>query len=289
LKQFIDNEYVPDVQLLKSVYSDYSQIGKGPGNLMAYGVFDLVDSGSSKLLKRGLVYNTAPTSVQTLSTANIKEMVTYSWYNNSSNNLNPASGSTVPVDPATKTAAYSWLKAPRYSNNPMEMGPLARMWVNGDYRAGISVMDRHMARALEAQKVVNAMLDWVNQIAVGGAVYTNFTIPNSKTGEGLTEAPRGGLGHWLSTSSSSVKAPTGGPAIANYQIITPTCWNASPKDTNGVKGPMEQALIGTPITNAAQPVEVLRVIHSFDPCLSCAVHVMRPNGKPVVIARAGVR
>jgi hydrogenase large subunit len=289
LKQFIDNDYVPDVQLLKSIYPDYAQIGKGPGNLMAYGVFDLVDSGSSKLFKRGLVYNTAPTSVQTLSTANIKEMVTYSWYANSTNNLNPAGGSTVTVDPATKAAAYSWLKAPRYSGKPMEMGPLARMWVNGDYRAGVSVMDRHMARALEAQKVVNAMLDWINQVAVGGAVYSSFTIPNSKAGEGLTEAPRGGLGHWLSTSSSSVKAPAGGPAIANYQIITPTCWNASPKDTNGVKGPMEQALIGTPITNAAQPIEVLRVIHSFDPCLSCAVHVMRLGGKPVVIARAGAR
>lgn len=289
LKQFIDNEYVPDVQLLKSVYPDYAQIGKGPGNLMAFGVFDLVDSGSSKLFKRGLVYGTAPTSVQTLSTANITEQVTYSWYADSTNNRNPASGSTITVDPATKKAAYSWLKAPRYSGKPFEMGPLARMWVNGDYRGGVSVMDRHLARALEAQKVVNAMLDWINQVAVGGAVYSNFTIPFSKSGEGLTEAPRGGLGHWLTTSASSVKAPTGGPAIANYQIITPTCWNASPKDSGGVRGPLEQALIGTPITNASQPIEVLRVIHSFDPCLSCAVHVMRPDGAPVVIARAGAR
>lgn len=289
LKQFIDNDYLPDVQLLKSVYSDYEQIGKGPGNLLAYGAFDLVDSGSSKLFRRGLVYNTAPTSVQALSTANIKEMVTYSWYADSTNNKSPASGSTVTVDPATKKAAYSWLKAPRYSGKPFEMGPLARMWVNGDYRGGVSVMDRHLARALEAQKIVNAMLDWVNQVTVGGSVYTDYTIPFSKAGEGLTEAPRGGLGHWLTTSSSSVKAPTGGPAIASYQIITPTCWNASPKDTSGVKGPLEQALIGTPITDATQPIEVLRVIHSFDPCLSCAVHVMRPNGKPVVVARAGGR
>ncbi len=289
LTQFINNEYVPDVQLLQSVYSDYSQIGKGPGNLMAFGVFDLVDSGSSKLFKRGLVYNSAPTSVQTVSTANIKEMVTYSWYSDSTNNLNPASGNTVTVDPATKANAYSWLKAPRYSNAPMEMGPLARMWVNGDYRTGVSIMDRHMARALEAQKVANAMSGWLSQIAVGGSVYSTYNTPYSKSGEGLTEAPRGGLGHWLTTSSTSTHSPTGGPAIANYQVITPTCWNASPKDTSGVKGPMEQALIGTPIINAAQPIEVLRVIHSFDPCLSCAVHVMRPEGKPVVTVNAGAR
>ncbi len=289
LIQFINNEYVPDVQLLQSVYSDHRQLGKGPGNLLAYGVFDQVDSGSTKLLKRGLVYNSAPTNVQPVSVGNITEQVTYSWYADTTNNKNPASGSTVAVDPAKKRKAYSWLKSPRYSGKPMETGPLARMWVNGDYRAGISVMDRHMARALEAEKVANAMNDWLSQIAVGGSVYTAYTAPYSKSGTGLTEAPRGAIGHWLTTSSTSSPSPTGGPSIANYQVITPTCWNASPMDTNGVHGPLEQALIGTPVTNATQPIEVLRVIHSFDPCLSCAVHVMRPEGKPVVIVNAGAR
>jgi hydrogenase large subunit len=286
IKQFIDYTYLPDVELLKSVYTDYSQIGKGPGNLLAYGAFDLIDSGSTKLFQRGFVNNSAPTSVQTVNTGNIKEMVTYSWYNDSTNNLSPTSGSTVTVDPATKTKAYSWLKAPRYSNLPMETGPLARMWVNGDYRSGVSVMDRHLARALEAQKVANAMLDWLSQLAIGGAVYQSWTMPTSASGVGLTEAPRGALGHWSSISSAKL-SPTGGPSIANYQIITPTCWNASPKDSNGVHGPLEQALIGTPVTNASQPIEVLRVIHSFDPCLSCAVHVMRPNGKQVVVRNTG--
>ncbi len=290
LQQFIDYGYVPDVQLLKQVYSDYGQIGRGHGNLMAYGVFDLDDSSNpGKLLKRGLVHNSAPTSVQPVSTSNIREMVTYSWYADSTNNKNPAGGSTVTVDPAAKSQAYSWLKAPRYGDAPFEMGPLARMWVNGDYREGVSVMDRHMARALEAQKVARAMNGWLQQIATGGPVCDTYTTPYSRSGEGLTEAPRGGLGHWLTTSSSGTHAPAGGPAIANYQVITPTCWNASPMDSNGVKGPMEQALIGTPVIDAAQPIEVLRVIHSFDPCLSCAVHVMRPNGKPTVIKTAGAR
>jgi hydrogenase large subunit len=289
LTQFINYSYVPDVQLLQNIYSDYNQVGKGPGNLLAYGVFDQVDSGSTKLLKRGLVYNSTPTSVQPVSTGNITEQVTYSWYADTTNNKNPASGSTVTVDPAKKSKAYSWLKSPRYSGKPMETGPLARMWVNGDYRTGVSVMDRHMARAMEAQKIASAMGDWLQQIGGGGSVYNTITVPYSKSGVGLTEAPRGALGHWVTTSSSSTHAPTGGPAIANYQVITPTCWNASPKDTNGVHGPLEQALIGTKISDATQPIEVLRVIHSFDPCLSCAVHVMRPEGKPVVIVPAGAR
>jgi hydrogenase large subunit len=287
LINFINNSYVPDVQLLYNTYSDYLQIGKGPGNLIAYGVFDLDStSNPARLLKRGVVYNSNPTSVRTLSTSSITESVTNSWYDNSTNNLNPSKGTTVPVDPATKTAAYSWLKAPRYSNNACEAGPLARMWVNGDYRKGISVMDRHMARALETQKVANAMVGWLGKLTVGGSEYTAVTAPYSKSGIGLTEAPRGALGHWLTTNPSTTLAPNGMASIGNYQVITPTCWNASPKDTSGVRGPIEQALIGTPVSNASQPVEVLRVVHSFDPCMSCAVHVMRPDGKPVTIINA---
>jgi hydrogenase large subunit len=290
LLTFINNSYVPDVLLLQSVYSDYNQIGKGPGNLMAYGVFELDNtSNPTRFLKRGYVNNSAPTRVQTVSTSNIKEQVTYSWYSDTTNNLSPKSGSTVTVDPATKSQAYSWLKAPRYSNAPFELGPLARMWVNGDYRNGISVMDRHVARALETLKIAEAMPTWLTQLAIGGSEYSAVNTPYSASGEGLTEAPRGALGHWLTTAPTTTHAPNGGPAIGNYQVITPTCWNASPKDSNGVHGPMEQALIGTPVSNAAEPIEVLRVIHSFDPCLSCAVHVMLPNGKPVMVMNAGAR
>ena len=290
LTDFIELDYLPDVQLLQSVYAEYANVGRGHGNLMAYGVFDLTDGGTTKLLKRGYVTNAAPASVQAVATGNISEQVTYSWYADSTNNKNPAGGSTVTVDPASKRKAYSWLKAPRYSGMPMETGPLARMWVNGDYRSGISVMDRHLARAQEALKVAYAMQDWLSQLAVGGAVYSSYAIPYSKSGIGLTEAPRGAIGHWLATSATTTQSPTKGPAIANYQVITPTCWNASPRDGKGVRGPIEQALVGTKVGNAAQPIEVLRVIHSFDPCLSCAVHVMRPEAdKPVAIVQAGVR
>jgi hydrogenase large subunit len=287
LINFINNNYLPDVEVLSTAYADYHSIGKGSGNLIAYGVFDLDSTANpARLLKRGVVYTTNNTAVKTLSTANITEMVTNSWYDNSTNNLNPAKGTTVTVDPATKPTAYSWLKAPRYSSKACEAGPLARMWVNGDYRTGISVMDRHMARALETQKIADAMLGWLGQLTVGGSEYTPVTAPFGASGVGLTEAPRGALGHWLTTAPNTTLAPNGVASIANYQVITPTCWNASPKDTSGVSGPLEQALVGTPVSNAAQPVEVLRVVHSFDPCMSCAVHIMRPDGKPVTILNA---
>ena len=285
LISFINNTYLPDVELLQTVYSDYSGIGKGSGNLLAFGVFDQDDTVSpSKLLSRGFVLNGTPKKVQVVNLKSITEKVTYSWYADSTNNANPANGKTITVDPATKPKAYSWMKAPRYGGKPFETGPLARMWVNGDYRGGVSVMDRHMARALEAQKIANAMALWVNQLVVGAPEYSTYTTPAGTSGIGLTEAPRGALGHWL-TISATAKSPDGSPAIGAYQVITPTCWNASPKDTNSIHGPLEQALIGTAVSDPAQPIEVLRVIHSFDPCLSCSVHVMRPSGKAVTIVK----
>lgn len=161
--------------------------------------------------------------------------------------------------------------------------------MNGDYRSGVSVMDRHYARALEAKKIASEMTIWLSELIVGGSEYQTYITPFGKSGVGLTEAPRGALGHWLSIAPASTTSPDGSPAIGHYQVITPTCWNASPKDSNGVHGPMEQALIGTKVKVASEPIEVLRVIHSFDPCLSCAVHVMRPNGKPIVLEKAGQR
>ena len=271
---FIQNTYIPDAQALASVYSDYKGIGRGYGNLLAFGCFDLNSSGSSKLLRRGLVAN-GSTTVNSVNVGAITEQVTYSWYNNSSNNLNPASGITSPVAPSTKTAAYSWIKSPRYSGAAYEAGPLARMWVNGSYTRGISVIDRHRARAQEALLIAQAMQQWVAGLSASGAVYTSYSAPSSGAGVGLTEAARGALGHWVSISGS---------AISRYQIVTPTCWNTSPRDNNGALGALEQALVGTPVANGDEPVEVLRVVHSFDPCLACAVHVVRP-GKGAAVLR----
>lgn len=262
---FIRDVYLPDVQALASIYEDYYQIGGGYGNLLAYGVFELNESGTMKLLRRGRVVRQSK-DVQGVNLPAISEHVTHSWYSDATDQLQPANGQTVVEYP--KGDAYSWLKAPRYATNPYEVGPLARMWVNGDYQHGVSVMDRHAARALECWKIALAMNNWINSLTTDGPVWNSYTPPNAAAGAGLTEAPRGALGHWVQTERGK---------ISRYQIITPTCWNASPRDAAGKRGPMEQALIGTPVQDIDQPTEVVRVIHSFDPCLSCAVHVMRPD------------
>ncbi len=262
---FIEGTYQPDVELVASMYSDYYNIGRGPGNLLAFGVFDLDDAGAQKLLRRGRLTSGAA-NVQAVDVNAITEQVDRSWYAPSTDNLNPAHGSTQPQYP--KANAYSWLKAPRYAGAPYECGPLARMKVNGDYTGGVSVMDRHRARAAEAAKIARAARGWLAQLNPSGSVYTLHTRPSSASGIGLTEAPRGALGHWVQVSNG---------VIARYQIVTPTCWNASPADGANVSGPLEQALVGTPVKNVDQPIEVLRVVHSYDPCLSCAVHVVRPR------------
>jgi hydrogenase large subunit len=268
LLDFTNNVYIPDVLALAGIYEDYYKIGQGSKKLLAYGVFDLEDTlGGDQLLGGGI------SEVGEFSADNITESVEYSWYNDT-DPLNPSNGKTEPVDPHGKDTAYSWLKAPRYKGDPFEVGPLARMWVNGDYQTGVSVMDRHAARAFETRKIGEAMEGWLDELTPGANVYDGYSLPKNATGIGLTEAPRGALGHWVGIREK---------AIDHYQIITPTCWNASPMDTGGINGPMEQALIGTPIINATEPIEALRVIHSFDPCLSCAVHVMRPDGEPVVV------
>jgi hydrogenase large subunit len=263
LRGFIDGVMIPDVQAVGSLFPEYAGLGKGCGNLLAYGVFDLDAAGTSKLLARGRYTGG---QLGTVDTNQIKEYVKYSWYTAASGNRSPASGVTAPS--ATKAGAYSWLKAPRYLDQPHEVGALARMWVNGDYRNGISALDRIVARALEAKKIADAMDGWLNGLTPGAPVFQGAKIPAAATGIGLTEAPRGALGHWLQI--------TGGK-VGNYQIVTPTNWNASPKDDRNVMGPIEQALVGTPVQDVNQPIEVLRVIHSFDPCLSCAVHMARPN------------
>lgn len=277
LINFIENSYINDVNDLAAVYGDYLNIGAGCKNLLAYGVFELDDIGQEKLLKAGYVEDGGIEPSKGFSGQDITEFVKYSWYDDETSNLSPSSGETQPAYP--KGEAYSWLKAPRMYSKPFEVGPLARMWITGDYRDGMSVMHRHMARAKETLKIAQTMLGWLNELDNGSTVWEEPPMPGQGFGIGLTEAPRGALGHWVRV--------TGG-RIAHYQVITPTCWNASPRDDQSVLGPMEQALIGTPIQDESRPIEALRVIHSFDPCLSCAVHVMRPNKSPIVL-KAGMK
>jgi hydrogenase large subunit len=149
------------------------------------------------------------------------------------------------------------------------------MVVTGDYPAQISVADRGLVRPLESLKVANAMLGWL--IDLGGMLsepsFISYDIPANGVAAGLTEAIRGALGHWVKYDNNK--------KISHYQIITPTCWNASPLDADGKHGTIEQALIGTFVQSAAQPIEAVRVIHSFDPCMACSIHVIRDDGKTI--------
>jgi hydrogenase large subunit len=261
IRGFVRDTYVPDVQLLAQRFPDYYRIGRGYGNLLAYGAFELDAQGSKKLFRRGR-YTDGQYDV--VDPRRISEYVKYSRLAASTTNLNPAVGVTTPD--TNKAGAYSWCKAPRYLGKVHEVGPLARMWINGDYRRGISVMDRLMARALEAQKLAYAMEDWLNQLIPDVVGKTDYAVPDSGTGAGLTEAARGALGHWVQVANK---------LVTRYQVITPTAWNASPMDDMNQKGPIERALMGTTVVDDKQPVELLRVAHSFDPCLACAVHTMR--------------
>ena len=289
-QSFIDNTLLPDVLAVAGLFSDYFSIGQGCGNLLAYGVFDLTDG--TKLLARGRYTDGVLASVEP---DKIIEYVAHSKYTANSGNRNPADGVTEPD--ADKPDAYSWLKAPRYDNKVHEAGPLARMASNylqgdattqelvdgvlGEFNAGLdalfSVLGRHAARALEAKLVADAMDGWLNELVVDEPVYAESDIPKSASGIGLTEAPRGALGHWINIQNSK---------IDRYQVVTPTNWNASPMDDLGQLGPIEQALVGTPVADETQPIEVLRVVHSFDPCLACSVHMLRPGkDKPEVVVQ----
>jgi hydrogenase large subunit len=293
LRSFIDDTYIPDVLTVAGAFPDYFAIGSGSGNLLAYGAFDLDYTGESKLLARGRFAAGQPGN---LDPEEIREYVKSSWYTDASGDLNPSDGVTEP-DP-DKPGAYSWLKSPRYDGAVYETGPLARMVVS--YLAGeptvtglvnyvletfdagpgvlFSVLGRHAARAIECKFVADSMVGWLDELAVGEVTYDYSPIPQNASGMGLTEAPRGALGHWIDISLG---------AISRYQVITPTAWNASPRDDAGQPGPIEQALIGTPVADEDQPVELLRVIHSFDPCIACAVHLVTPEGRSLERFRVG--
>ena len=275
IKNFIVNTYQPDLSLIfDTYYPDYFSIGAGSGKLLSYGVFrQATGSTATMLIKRG-IYDGS--TIDVMDHNRIVEDLAYGWYNGA-DGLNPSNGVTSP-NPA-KVGGYSWLKSPRYKTDGVnkdvyEVGPLARMVINGDYAPNISVADREKARGVEALKIANAMLTWLDEIentyGFSAPSYIPFEVPPSTTGVGLTEAIRGALGHWVRYDAAG--------KIAHYQIITPTCWNASPRDGSGAYGTIEQALIGVTVADETQPVEALRVIHSYDPCLACAVHVVKPKG-----------
>ena len=278
LRRFIDHAYLPDVAAVAKAFPEYFKMGRGCGNFMAYGVFPISAGSDAKMLPSGVLLDG---KLQPLNEGAITEDVARSRYSSASGRR-PAEGET--VADAGKAGAYSWLKAPRYNGQVMEVGALARMLVacqNGQ-NAAIknavdalltslgrepgdlnSVMGRHAARALECKFIADQCVQWLDAMTPEGVAFKDFSVPESGRGYGLTEAARGALGHWIDIS---------GAKIRNYQCVVPTTWNCSPRDDRGVPGAMEQSLVGLAVADAENPIEAARVIRSFDPCLACAVH-----------------
>jgi len=286
LQNFIDNVYIPNVLTVAKAYPEYFGIGKGVGNYLAYGCFPTDDDDNELALTSGAYING---NLEEFDAKHIAEFVKHSKYSSKSG-AHPSIGETVPEP--TKKDAYSWIKSPRYEGNVMEVGPLARTVIaymkktnselnatvdsvlnmfEADVTALFSVLGRHAARAIECKIVADSMDKWLDELKPGEPVHNKFEIPESSTGMGLTEAPRGALGHWIKVENHK---------IANYQAVVPTTWNASPRDDKENLGPIEQALIGTPIADTENPIEVGRIVRSFDPCLACAIHII-DNGKEI--------
>ncbi|MDH7577296.1 MAG: nickel-dependent hydrogenase large subunit [Bacillota bacterium] len=270
LISFINNVYIPDVLAVASVYKDWLDIGRGCKNLLAYGAFPVDDNGTL-FFTRGCYTGGAD---RDFDPAKVTEDVKYSWYDDDTIDKHP--GESVITPAPDKEGAYSWLKAPRYDGKVHEVGPLARIWISKDQQLralgekAFSVMGRHAARAQEAKMVAEAMLDWLGQLEPGKPTCNPHKVPNQATGMGLTEAARGALGHWIKIEAGRV---------AKYNAVVPTTWNGSPRDEQGQPGPIEQALVGTPVKDPNNPIEVVRVVRAFDPCIACAVHVITPDRK----------
>ncbi|MDD2362388.1 MAG: nickel-dependent hydrogenase large subunit [Eubacteriales bacterium] len=248
IEVFINQKMIPDVYEIAKYYSEYYHIGGGYGNLLSYGCFNnYKDLGT--LYVNPLVYTNNTISI--FNPDEITQESQYAYYNDENE------------PDIQKPQAYSWIKAPRYNNIPYEVGPLARQWLSGNYRNGISVMDRTIARVLEAGKIVSIMKILLQNLIPGISVQQKYTVPEKAGGRGLIDTTRGALGHWINIDSGK---------IAFYQIITPSAWNLSTQ-TGSIKGTAEQAIIGSPVRSINTPVEIGRIIRSFDPCVSCATHV----------------
>jgi hydrogenase large subunit len=284
---------LPDVLAVAETYSEYFEIGKGCGNFLSYGGYELNGKEADltkreRLFKQGTI--NSKLELGELNPNHITEQVKHSWYSDSSTNLNPAKGNTVPEE--EKNGAYSWLKSPRYDGKVYEVGPLARVLVtygkgdqtvkslvdsvlskfNAPPSALFSVLGRHAARALGTKLIADSMPGWLLQLKPGEPVYIDYEMPEEANGIGLVEAARGALGHWIEIKDSK---------ISNYQIITPSTWNESPRDDNDQPGALEQAIEGTKVKDEQNPFEIVRIIRSFDPCLACSVHMVTPKGRKV--------
>jgi len=317
-RDFVVRVYIPDLLAIAGFYKDWAGHGRGVGNYLAYGEYPDDDSATPALfIPSGIIRGRDIAKTETFDPSKVSEYISHSWYDYAKGDataLHPFEGETAPnyTGPAPPyerldtDQKYSWLKSPRYADEPMEVGPLARMlvaYVSGQPRvktlvdgvlkalnvgpeALFSTLGRVAARGIETQLLAEKMAQWVDALAANmdagdyrihdTSKWEPASWPAEAMGAGFHEAPRGALAHWVKI---------GDGLIQNYQCVVPSTWNAGPRDAKGRRGPYEEALIGTPVADAERPIEILRTVHSFDPCMACGVHVVDATRRTLASVR----
>lgn len=316
--EFVEKVYIPDLLAVAPFYLEWAKYGAGVQNYLTFGDFPTAEGQRREdyWLKPGYVRKGEFPNAAQPKAQGIAEYVTHSWYRYSAGDdkgLLPWKGETEPHYTGPKPpypdqyvsdtdSKYSWVKAPRYEDTPFEVGPLARMVVG--YAQGhkeiketvdlvlqtlkvpasalFSTLGRTAARGIECLIMARKNVEWLDMLAANmgkgdlriadNERWDPSAWPAEAEGVGFHEAPRGTLSHWIRIKNGQ---------IANYQAVVPSTWNASPRDHKGQRGPYEEALIGTPIADPEKPIEILRTIHSFDPCLACAIHVLDGKGREI--------
>jgi hydrogenase large subunit len=259
VREFIAGTLVPDVYLLAETYPDYFSIGAGPGRFINFGLFDPRFGGH---FPPGILGDKGLTTVRP---EEINESITFAWYEKTDSEIEPA---------PEKPGAYTWVKAPRYRGLAYEGGPLARKLIaaqssgSSTRNTPIGTMARLVARVEEAALISGWIEEWMKNLPANGDYIIPLEKPATTNAFYANEAPRGPLLHAISVSGDTVKS---------YNIITPSNWNFSPKDETGQRGSAETALIGSRV-ETKNAIEPGRIIRSFDPCLSCATHLIDWHG-----------
>jgi len=320
MQVFVDQVYIPDLLAIAGFYKDWGSRGEGLGNFLTFGDFPEkgMDDPSSFLIPSGAILNRDLSTIHDVdmnAADEIQEYVSHSWYDydgGKNEGLHPYEGETSlnysgpkpPYEQLDVEQSYSWLKSPRWKGHAMEVGPLARvlmLYASGNEQAQdlvnmtlktldvpvdalFSTLGRTAARGLETKIIGDMMQTWYNNLVANikaGDTKTHndlfwepSTWPGQARGVGFMEAPRGALAHWVVIEDGIIK---------NYQAVVPSTWNAGPRDQNGQPGAYEAALQDNhTLYDTKQPIEILRTIHSFDPCIACAVHVTDPDGEELI-------
>ncbi|MFQ5574152.1 MAG: nickel-dependent hydrogenase large subunit [Terriglobia bacterium] len=275
IREWINNAFLPDVIALSTgplLSLGQEGVGKGRGNFLSFGAFDLDRSGSEKLLPAAAMFEDDFNKLEELDTRKLAEDSKYAWYEEKES----APGKATDEYDIDKKGAYSFVKAPRYRGRAMEVGPLARMILRRDptllglmqdFGVQTGFVARIMALALECKLVADSMADWVDELKENmkktQKIWDGRDLPSAGVGVGLSESPSGSISHIVEVRGSRIR---------EYRLVSATTWNASPRDNRDARGPIEEALLDVAVPDTNNALNVLRVIRSFNPCMSCGAH-----------------